>query len=269
MRETQQVATPSADVHACTVSRAADDPLLTTRPFDLPDGFRLSVVVPVLNERNTLPEIVDRIRATQIPCEIILVDDGSTDGSRELALSWQGLPDITVGVHDRNRGKGSAIRTGFQLASGQAIVVQDADLEYHPSDFWRMLEPILGGKAEVVFGSRFASADNACSPLWHRAANRLLTATCNWATGLSLTDMETCYKMVRRDVLARILPDLKETGFGIEPELTLRLARLPGVRICEVPVSYRGRNYAAGKKILWSDGVWALWCIFRYGLLKR
>lgn len=242
---------------------------MTTRPFDLPADFRLSVVVPILNERKTLPEIVDRIRGTRIPCEIILVDDGSTDGSRELVQSWEDLPDVTVGMHDRNRGKGAAIRTGFQLASGQAVVVQDADLEYDPRDFWRMLRPIVHDEADVVFGSRFAGPNGSRSPRWHRAANGLLTAACNWMTGLALTDMETCYKMVRRDLLMRVVPDLNETGFGIEPELTLRLARLPGVRIAEVPISYQGRTYAAGKKILWSDGVWALWCIARYGLIDR
>ena len=231
--------------------------------------FRLSVVVPVLNERNTLPHVVDRIRGTGIPCEIILVDDGSTDGSRELIQSWREMPDVVVGLHAGNRGKGAALRTGFQLASGDAVVVQDADLEYDPHDFASMLEPLLAGEADVVFGSRFADCGKTVSPLWHRSANRLLTATANLAMGLSLTDMETCYKMIRRDVLEQVLPDLRETGFGIEPELTARLARVPGVRIREVPISYEARTYAAGKKIRASDGVWALWCILRYGLLKR
>jgi glycosyltransferase involved in cell wall biosynthesis len=235
----------------------------------LPQGFRLSVVVPVLNERATLADVVQRIRDSQIPCEIVLVDDGSTDGSRELIESWRDSPDVVVGLHPNNLGKGAALRTGFALASGQAVVVQDADLEYDPQDFWSMLRPILDDEADVVFGSRFAAPRGVPSPLWHRAANRVLTAATNATTGLSLTDMETCYKMVRRDVLARVLPDLQESGFGIEPELTVRLARLAGVRVREVPISYRGRTYTAGKKIRARDGAWALWCILRYGLLKR
>jgi GT2 family glycosyltransferase len=235
----------------------------------LPQDFRLSVVIPILNERATLARVIQRIRATKIPCEIILVDDGSTDGSRELIESLRSEPDIRVGVHATNRGKGAAVRTGFELASGQAVVVQDADLEYDPRDFWSMLAPILANEADVVFGSRFASPRGVRSPLWHRAANRLLTAAANLATGLSMTDLETCYKMMRRDVLQRVVPELQEKGFGIEPELAARLARLPGVRFREVPISYQGRTYAAGKKIRARDGVWALWCILRYGLMKR
>jgi glycosyltransferase involved in cell wall biosynthesis len=233
------------------------------------DGFRLSVVVPIFNEVDTVAAVVERIRATQIPCEIILVDDGSTDGSRELIQAWQDLPDVRIGLHKTNRGKGAAIRTGFGLAAGQAVVVQDADLEYDPRDLWRMLEPILADEADAVFGSRFAQPPGEISPRWHRFVNRVLTAASNWTTGLALTDMETCYKMVRRDVLERIRPALRETGFGIEPELTARLARVPGVRVREVPVRYQGRTYAAGKKIGCGDGMWALWCIVRYGLLKN
>jgi glycosyltransferase involved in cell wall biosynthesis len=269
MQQVSPIDCPSQPEQTARAAALRDPEPLRRQRVDLARDFRLSVIVPVLNERRTLPQVVQKIRATEIPCEIILVDDGSTDGSRELIQSWEDLPDIRVSLHASNCGKGAAVRTGCELATGDAVVVQDADLEYDPHDFWRLLEPILAREADVVFGSRFAEPRGRVSPRWHRAANGLLTMAANTALGLALTDMETCYKMVRRDVLQQVLPHLCETGFGIEPELTARLARLPGVRIREVPISYQGRTYAAGKKIRARDGLWALWCIVRYGLLKR
>jgi glycosyltransferase involved in cell wall biosynthesis len=228
-------------------------------------GLRLSVVVPVYNEVATLSEVVRRVRACGLPCQIVLVDDGSRDGSRELLESWRGQPDLTILVHQQNRGKGAAVRTGFAAAAGDVVVVQDADLEYDPADLPALVEPIAAGQADAVYGSRFADRRARVSGFWHTSANRWLTRLSNLTTGLALSDMETCYKAVRRDVLRQVLPLLREERFGIEPELTARLARLPGVRIVERPIAYSGRSYAQGKKITWRDGLRAVWCIVRYG----
>jgi glycosyltransferase involved in cell wall biosynthesis len=225
----------------------------------------LSVVVPVFNEAGTIREILARVRAAPVEKEIVVVDDGSTDGTRAL-LEGVGDADVRVLLHPTNRGKGAALRTGFAAARGDVVVVQDADLEYDPAEYPRLLAPILDGRADAVFGSRFLSGPHRVLYHRHRLGNTVLTAFSNLATNLDLTDMETCYKAVRREVLQGI--DLVEERFGFEPEITAKLARA-GARIYEVPVSYSGRTYEEGKKIGWKDGVRAMWCIWKYGVLRR
>jgi len=232
--------------------------------YRFPEGFLLSVVVPVYNEVDSVEEVVHRVRATGIPCEIILVDDGSTDGTRELLESWRDQADLVVQFHAQNAGKGASLATGFRHAKGDIVVVQDADLEYDPADFWTLLLPIVKGQADVVFGSRFTGRSQRASYFLHYLGNRIITLLSNIKTNLNLSDIETCYKAFRRDVIAEVAPKLRERRFGIEPELTARLAKIRGLRIFEVPISYEGRTYAQGKKIGWRDGLRALWCILRY-----
>lgn len=236
--------------------------------YALPEGFLLSVVIPVYNEVSTIEEVVRRVRASGVPVEIIVVDDGSTDGTRELVQSWRGQPGLRVVTHAVNQGKGAALRTGFTHATGDVVVVQDADLEYDPAEFARLIQPIVENQADVVFGSRFTGDNHRVLYFWHYVGNRLLTLLSNAMTNLNITDMETCYKAFRRDVIQRIAPTLRENRFGVEPELTAKVAALPGVRIHERSISYRGRTYAEGKKVTWRDGVSALRCIFRYSRFR-
>ena len=237
--------------------------------YRIPEGFKLSVVIPVYNEVRTIEQVIARVRAAAIPCEIVIVDDGSRDGTRELLTrlreSRDGLHgDLRIVLHERNQGKGAALKTGFELATGDVVVVQDADMEYDPRDFRQLLQPIIEGEADVVYGSRFSHVEGPVRSYWHEFANRVITRLSNWKSGKNLTDVETCYKMIRRDVLAQVTPNLREKRFGIEIELTFKLARLPGVRFYERPISYAGRSYAEGKKIGLRDGLRALWCIVRY-----
>jgi len=233
-------------------------------PYCLPADFRLSVIVPVFNERDTLKEIVRRIREVAIPKEIILVDDGSTDGTRELLAELDGREDLKIYYHQHNQGKGAALKTGFLHATGQVIVVQDADLEYDPAEYGRLIQPIVEGVADVVFGSRFlAAGPHRVLYFWHSVANRILTTLSNMFTGLNLSDVETCYKLFRREVIQTIGPTLKENRFGIEAELTAKVARR-GYRVYELGISYFGRTYQEGKKIGMRDAFRALWCILRY-----
>jgi glycosyltransferase involved in cell wall biosynthesis len=237
--------------------------------YRIPEGFRLSVVIPVYNERRTIEAVIERVRFTGIPLEIIIVDDGSRDGTRDLLAEWRdgGDPrnsDLKIVFHERNQGKGGALRTGFGHCTGDAVIIQDADLEYDPADYLALIQPIVEGRADVVYGSRFSEHDGPVLHYWHRWGNQLITRLSNWRSGLSFSDVETCYKVVRRELLQQISPTLQERGFGIEIELTQKLARVPGVRFFERPVSDEGRSYAEGKKIGWRDGVWALWCILRY-----
>lgn len=232
--------------------------------YPLPEDFVLSVVMPVYNEERTVADSIRRVRECGIPCELILVDDGSTDGTRAILATLAKDPDVVVVLHERNQGKGAALRTGFMRATGQVVVVQDADLEYHPADFARLLQPIVEGEADVVFGSRFIGDSHRVLYFWHSAGNKLITLLSNIFTNLNLTDVETCYKMFRRELIQQIAPTLMENRFGIEPELTAKLAKIPGVRIYERPISYSGRTYAEGKKIGWRDGFRALWCILKY-----
>ena len=225
--------------------------------------MKLSVVVPVYNEAPTILDALRRVQNTEYDKEIIVVDDGSTDGTREI-LGAIDDPSIRVVRHDRNRGKGAALRTGFNLATGDYVIVQDADLEYDPRDYRVVLGPLLEGSADVVYGSRFAGSPRRVIFFWHAVANKALTLLSNMITNLNLTDMETGYKAFRIDVVRRL--HLRSERFGVEPEITAKIARL-GCRIYEVPISYRGRTYDEGKKIRWTDGVWAIGAILRYGLL--
>jgi glycosyltransferase involved in cell wall biosynthesis len=228
------------------------------------ERVRLSVVIPVFNEVRTVERLLNRVREVPIWTEVIVVDDGSTDGTRDLLRELEGTLVDRLVLHERNRGKGAALRTGFGHATGDVVVVQDADLEYDPREFPMLLQPILEGKADAVYGSRFLGGPHRVLFFWHSVGNRVLTLLSNMFTDVNLTDMETCYKMIRRELL-HTLP-LSANRFGIEPEITARLAQA-GARIYELPISYDGRSYAEGKKIGWRDGVSALWCIFRYNVL--
>jgi glycosyltransferase involved in cell wall biosynthesis len=225
----------------------------------------ISVVIPCYNEVSTIEDILDAVRASEIrDKEIVVVDDASTDGTRERLLAHEGDPGLRVIFHERNQGKGAALRTGFRAATGDVVIVQDADLEYDPKEYPKLLAPIRAGKADVVYGSRFAGGEShRVLYFWHYAANKLLTLFSNMFTNLNLTDMETCYKAFRREVIQKI--DLREDRFGFEPEVTAKVARM-GCRIYEVGISYSGRTYAEGKKIGWRDGLRALWCVVRYNL---
>jgi len=225
----------------------------------------LTVVVPVFNEARTVRTLIDRVRRAPVEKEIVVVDDGSTDGTREI-LAGLGAADVRVLLHETNRGKGAAVRTGIAAARGQAVVVQDADLEYDPQEYPVLLQPVLDGRADAVFGSRFLGGPHRVLYYWHRVGNGLLTLLASMVTNLNLSDMETCYKLVRRDVLQSLA--LREDRFGFEPEIVCKLARA-GARIYEVPISYSGRTYAEGKKVGWRDGFRAIWCLLKYGLLRR
>jgi len=233
----------------------ADDPLL-------------SVIMPVYNERATVEEIVRRVDEAPVRTELIAVDDASTDGSAEVLeeLAEAGTVDRLI-RHSRNRGKGAAVQRGFDAARGEAVIIQDADLEYDPEEYPILLGPIRKGEADVVFGSRFMSGrPHRVLYFWHSVGNRFLTLLSNMVTNLNLTDMETCYKCFRREVVEEI--EVEEDAFGLEPELTAKVA-LAGWRVYEVGISYSGRTYAEGKKIGWTDGVWAIVSILRYGLWRR
>ncbi len=232
--------------------------------FPLPATLRISVVVPIYNEKATVAEILRRIQAVPIAKEIILVDDGSTDGTRDVLATFEQGPDLRIILHEQNRGKGAALRTGFAQATGEIVIVQDADLEYDPRQYPKLIQPIVEGMADVVYGSRFLPiGPHRVLYFWHYVANRGLTILSNMFTGLNLTDMETCYKVFRRDVLQAITPTLKEHRFGIEPELTAKIARRK-CRTYEIGISYFGRTYQEGKKIGLADACRAFWSILRY-----
>ena len=222
--------------------------------------MKLSVVIPVYNEAATIREILERVRGVGLETEVIVVDDGSTDGTRDVLRGLTGSDHMVV-FHDKNRGKGAALRTGFTKVTGDIVLVQDADLEYDPAEYPRLLKPILDGKADVVYGSRFGGETHRVLLFWHYIGNRFLTMLSNMFTNLNLSDMETCYKVFRADLLKRLR--LRSNRFGFEPEFTAKVARLR-CRIYEVPVSYHGRGYESGKKITWKDGFTAIGCIVWY-----
>lgn len=222
--------------------------------------MKLSVVIPVYNEIETINEILKRVQSVPHDKEIIVVDDRSTDGTTEL-LSQISDDNITVLFHPVNRGKGAALRTGFERVTGDIVIIQDADLEYDPSEYGRLIEPILDGRADVVYGSRFTGGPQRVLFFWHYVGNKFLTLMSNIFTNVNLSDMETCYKIFRAHLLEKIT--IKSNRFGFEPEITAKFAKLK-CRIYEVPISYSGRNYEEGKKITWTDGFAALFHIIRF-----
>ncbi len=240
--------------------------------YAIPKDYVLSVIVPIFNECETLPVILDRIRAVPIRKEIVLVDDCSVDGTTDLlkeyaTRDWNDpLNTIVVKFHDKNQGKGAAVKTGFLEAKGDAVIIQDADLEYDPAEIPRLLQAIVEDRADVVFGSRFlGDQPHRVLYFWHYLGNKFLTMLSNCFTNLNLTDMETCYKLFKREVIQEVAPRLKQKRFGIEPEITARVARRR-YRVFEMSISYHGRTYEQGKKIGVRDGLKALWCIVRYGV---
>lgn len=242
----------------------------------------VSIIIPVYNERAYIEEVLLRVQAVDLEKEVLVIDDGSTDGTRELLRDFESaqsagqreiavqngrvllpLENIRFLFQEHNCGKGAALRRGFEMANGDVLLVQDADLEYDPRDYEKLLEPIFDGRADVVYGSRFLGGPQRVHYFWHYAGNKLLTLLSDMLTNLKLTDMETCYKVFRREVVQSI--HLKSDRFGFEPECTAKVAR-GNWRVYEVPISYAGRTYAEGKKITWRDGLTTLWCILRYNL---
>ena len=229
--------------------------------------MKLSVVIPVYNEAATIKQLIGRVQAVDIPKEIIVVDDGSTDGTRDVLARLDGRDNIRVFLQPRNRGKGAALKVGFENSIGDFVLVQDADLEYDPAEYPVLLKPLIEGKADVVYGSRFLTTkEHRVLFFWHSVGNRLLTLISNMFTNLNLSDMETGFKVFRRDVIQSI--KLEQDRFGFEPEVTVKIARMK-LRIYEVGISYYGRTYEEGKKIGWRDGVKALWCIVKYSFKTR
>jgi glycosyltransferase involved in cell wall biosynthesis len=233
--------------------------------YPVPNGFKLSVVIPVFNERQWVRELVRRVQAVPIPKEIVVVDDFSTDGTRDILRELE-AEGVRVFYQPHNQGKGAALREGFRHVTGDVVVVQDADLEYDPAEYPLLIQPILENRADVVFGSRFIGDSHRVLYFWHYVANRALTTLSNMFTNLNLTDMETCYKVFRREVLQGI--NLRSNRFGFEPEVTAKIAkkRNPAWRIYEIPISYSGRTYEEGKKIGLRDAFTAFYCIVRYWL---
>ena len=230
-------------------------------------SVKLSVIIPCYNELGTIGQVVEAVKASSIDCEIIIVDDGSTDGTRQL-LNSKIEPQVdNVIYHQKNKGKGAALSTGFAVATGDIVIVQDADLEYDPQEYPRVIEPIINNKADIVYGSRFLGSDaRRVLYYWHSVGNAFLTTLSNMFTNINLTDMETCYKAFRREIIQSI--DIEEKRFGFEPEITAKVAK-SGYRIYEVGISYYGRTYKEGKKISWKDGFQAIFCILKYNLLSQ
>jgi len=228
--------------------------------------MKLTLVIPVYNEAATIASLIERVRQVPVDKEIVVVDDCSADGTRDVLKSLPASDDLRLLYHDVNQGKGAALRTGFKAATGDVVVVQDADLEYDPMELPKLMRPIADGRADVVYGSRFVGGEcHRVLYFWHSIGNSVLTLLSNMFTDLNLTDMETCYKMFRREVIQSIA--IEENRFGFEPEVTAKIAKMH-VRIYEVGISYSGRTYEQGKKIGWKDGVRAVWCILKYNLFR-
>jgi len=225
--------------------------------------MKVSIIMPAYNEAATIAEMIGKVQAVDVSCEkeMIIVDDASVDGTKDVLNGFIGGSNVRVLFHEKNRGKGAAIRTGLAHATGDIVVIQDADLEYDPQDLPRVIAPIVNGKADVVYGNRFHGEAHRVLYFWHSVGNGVLTLVCNMLTNLNLSDMEVGYKAFRGDVIRGIR--LRSDRFGFEPEITAKVAKL-GCRLFEVPISYYGRTYAEGKKITWKDGLAALWCIVRY-----
>jgi len=225
----------------------------------------LSVIMPVYNERDTIEKIIEQVLSEPTEKEIVIVDDCSKDGTRDVLQTIKD-PRIRIFFHEVNQGKGAAIRTAISLIAGEIAIVQDADLEYNPQEYSRMIKPILEDKADVVFGSRFRGPEQRVLFFWHYLANKFLTLLSNMMTNLNLSDMETCYKAFRSTILKKI--HIESNRFGVEPELTAKVAKL-GCRVYEVPISYYGRDYTEGKKITWRDGFSAVWCIVKFNIFSK
>lgn len=228
------------------------------------NNTKLSIVIPVYNEKNTIDEIIRRVQSVEFEKEIIIVDDCSNDGTRDIINKISGN-NIKKLFHEKNKGKGAALRTGFQHVSGDIVIIQDADLEYNPKEYSNLIEPILDGRADAVYGSRFLGGPHRVLFFWHYVGNKILTTLSNMLTNLTLTDMETCYKVFKANVIKNI--NIRSNRFGFEPEITAKLAKRKCV-IYELPVSYSGRDYTEGKKVGWKDGIVALYCILRYNLFN-
>ena len=257
---------PITTVPEGRVEKAVDETNQPSELFSPSKQLRISVVMPVYNERATVSEMVRRIRAVPIDKEIILVDDASTDGTRDLLKLIGPTDDLRIVMHDKNRGKGAAVRTGFAHTTGDIVIIQDADLEYDPCQYGKLIQPIVDGVADVVYGSRFLlDGSHRVLRFRHCLGNRMLTMLSNFFTNLNFTDMETCYKVFRRDVIEAVAPKLRENRFGIDPELTAKIARRK-YRVYEVGISYFGRTYEEGKKIGLRDACRVFWAILRYWL---
>ena len=231
-------------------------------------NLKLSVVVPVYNEEKTIEPLLAKVQAVSLNKEIIVVDDCSTDGTRAILEKLDGAGDIRIIYHERNRGKGAALRSGFAAATGDVVIIQDADLEYDPNEYAKLIQPIRDGRADVVYGSRFVGSEcHRVLYFWHAVGNRFLTLLSNMLTDLNLTDMETCYKTFRREVIQSI--EICEDRFGFEPEITAKVAQNRRWRIYETGISYSGRTYDEGKKIGVTDGLRAIWCILKYNLVPN
>ena len=229
--------------------------------------MKLSIVIPCYNEKDTILQIIEKVKASPLDKEIIIVDDCSTDGTREILRTQVAHQVDRIIYHERNQGKGAALRSGFAAVQGDIVIVQDADLEYDPAEYEKLIQPILEGKADVVYGSRVRGGlTHSVSYYWLAQANKFLTWLSNIFTNINLTDLETCYKVFRREIIQSIT--IEENHFGVEPEITAKIAKMK-CRIYEVGISYYGRLYGAGKKIGWKDGVRAIWCILKYNLMKR
>ena len=232
------------------------------------DVSKISVVIPVYNEKSTVSTIVDTVRNVELPIEkeIIIIDDGSSDGTTAVVEDLRSQYNLVLISHEKNRGKGAALRSGFEAATGDIVIIQDADLEYSPEEYPKLIAPILDGKADVVYGSRFVGSEaHRVIYFWHMVGNKFLTLLSNMFTNINLTDMETCYKVFSKKIIDQIT--ICENRFGFEPEITAKIAKM-NCRIYEVGISYSGRSYEEGKKIGWRDGVRALWCIVKYNLIK-